>query len=250
MTYLAFLLIFLAPPIVALAAMQRRPLAGVGGRRGRYTLPLIALIAFLYTTPWDNFLVYKSVWSYGPDRILGVIGYVPVEEYVFFLAQPFLGGLFLYVLLSRKPEPHPVNARTALFSGSACYLGATLAGVALLLSGWEQGLYLGLILAWAAPMLLLMWLYAGPFIWRYRRPFLLGVTVPTLYLWSADRIAIGLGIWDISNQYSLDFDPFGLPFEEAVFFLVTNLLVVQGAMLFLFGDQIAEMRQKRKGERT
>lgn len=240
MTYLTFLLVFLAPPIAVLTAMQRRPLAGVGGRRGRYTLPLISLIAFFYTTPWDNYLVYKNVWSYGPDRVLGVIGYVPVEEYVFFLAQPFFAGLFLYLLLSRKPRPRTVNARLALLAGCLCYLLATLIGVALLLSGWERGLYLGLILAWAAPVLLGMWIYAGPFLWRYRNTLFASVAVPTLYLWVADRIAIGLGIWDISNRFSLDFDPFGLPFEEAVFFLITNLLVVQGAMLFLFGDRITE----------
>ena len=231
MTYLTFLLLFLAPPIAVLAALQRRPLAGVGGRRGRYALPLIGLIAFCYTTPWDNYLVYKR-------------GYVPVEEYAFFLAQPFLTGLFLYLLLSRTPRPRPVHARRVLLWGSAFYLAATLIGVSLLLSGWQHGLYLGLILAWAAPLLLLMWIYAGPFLWRYRNTFLLAVTAPTLYLWIADRIAIGLGIWDISDRFSLNFDPFGLPFEEAVFFLVTNLLVVQGAMLFLFGDQIAEQRRE------
>ena len=250
MTYLTFLLVFLLPPIVVLAAAQRRPLAGVGGARGRYTLPLIGTIAFCYTTPWDNYLVYRGVWGYGTDRVLGVIGYVPYEEYAFFLLQPLLTGLFLYVLLARKPAPIETPYRRAMLAGSLVYGFCTVLGVGLLVSGWEHGLYLGLILAWAAPVLLAMWLYAGPFIARYRRTFVLGVAVPTLYLWIIDRVAIGLGIWDIANRFSLDFDPFGLPVEEAVFFLFTNLLVVQGAMLFLFGDTIAEHRRHQRATRA
>ncbi len=250
MTYLTFLLVFLLPPIVTLAALQRRPLAGVGGARGWYTLPLICVIAFAYTTPWDNYLVYRGIWGYGADRVLGVIGYVPLEEYAFFLLQPILTGLFLYVLFARKPSPIETNYQKTMRWGNAIYGLCTLLGVILLISGWESGLYLGLILAWASPVLLAMWLYAGPFFMRYRRAFRLAVAAPTLYLWIADRIAIGLGIWDISNQFTLDFDPLGLPVEEAVFFLVTNLLVVQGAMLFLFGDKIAEARQEHRATQT
>ena len=65
-----------------------------------------------------------------------------------------------------------------------------------------------------------------------------------------DRVAIGLGIWDITNRFSLGADPLGLPVEEAVFFLFTNLLVVQGAMLFLFGDKIAEARRRQRATPT
>lgn len=246
MTYLTFLLVFLLPPIVVLAAMQRRPLAGIGGARGWYTLPLIGAIAFSYTTPWDNYLVFRGVWGYGPDRVLGIIGYVPYEEYAFFLLQPLLTGLFFYRLLAQKPGSVAAPYRKTMLTGSLVYLFCTLLGVGLLISGWEHGLYLGLILAWASPVLLAMWLYAGPFFIRYRHTFFLGVVVPTLYLWIIDRVAIGLGIWDIANQFSLDVDPLGLPVEEAVFFLFTNLLIVQGTMLFLFGDKIAAHRRQQR----
>lgn len=43
----------------------------------------------------------------------------------------------------------------------------------------------------------------------------------------------GLGIWSISERYSLGIDPLGLPIEEAVFFLVTNWMVVPGVALLL-----------------
>jgi len=42
---------------------------------------------------------------YGMGRVVGTIGYVPVEEYLFFLLQPILTGLWLYWLLPRTSEP-------------------------------------------------------------------------------------------------------------------------------------------------
>ena len=238
MSYLTFLVIFLAVPIGVLAATLPRPLGGVGGRRGAWAIPLLALIAFAYTTPWDNYLVYREVWWYGPDRVLGTVGYVPYEEYAFFLLQPILTGLFLYHLLARWPAPEGLAGRPSHLTGGLLYLAVTVAGAALLLSGWARGLYLGLILAWAGPVLLGLWAYGGRLAWAFRRAFLVGVLVPTVYLWVADRLAIGLGIWSISERYSLGLDPLGLPIEEATFFLMTNLLVVQGLLLFLHGDRL------------
>ncbi len=241
MTYLVFLLVFIVPPVLVLALTQPRPLAGLGGARARYALPLVCMIAFAYTTPWDNYLVYAQVWGYGADRVVGTVGYVPVEEYLFFLLQPLLAGLVLYRFLARGPGPVEATTMYRSFQ-SFFWLAITGIGAGLLLAGPPQARYLGLILAWAAPVLFGMQRFAGPFFRRYRRPMRLAVALPTLYLWIADRLAIGLGIWDISDRYSLGFDPLGLPVEEAVFFLLTNLLVVNGTMLFLFGDRIARAR--------
>jgi lycopene cyclase domain-containing protein len=66
-----------------------------------------------------------------------------------------------------------------------------------------------------------------------KQSWLIGTLVPTLYLWVIDRIAIGNGIWRISDAYTTGIQLFGLPIEEATFFLVTNLLVVQGISLLL-----------------
>ncbi|HTE21097.1 MAG TPA: lycopene cyclase domain-containing protein, partial [Armatimonadota bacterium] len=58
--------------------------------------------------------------------------------------------------------------------------------------------------------------------------------VPTLYLWIVDAIAIRLGIWRISETQTVGIKFGWLPLEEAVFFLATTLLCVQGLTLFLF----------------
>ncbi|MFN3179873.1 MAG: lycopene cyclase domain-containing protein, partial [Thermus sp.] len=98
MTYLQFHLTFLLPPLLILLLLARpRP-----PRLWAYLLmPLIALV---YTTPWDNYLVWKGVWGYPEGRVLLRIGYVPLEEYLFFLLQPLLTGALLL------PEAHVVPA--------------------------------------------------------------------------------------------------------------------------------------------
>lgn len=237
MTYLTFLLVFLVPPIALLALAPRPALALADRRRAAASIPLVMLLAFAYTTPWDNYLVYRAVWGYGEARVLGTLWYVPYEEYAFFLLQPVMTGLLLYHALARtRPvEPSMPLHRSILFF----YVAITAAGWLLLLSGYERGLYLGLILGWAGPVLAATWWYGGAFFTRLRRPLAATTAAATAYLWVADALAIRWGIWDIANATSFDVDPLGLPVEEAVFFLATNLLVVQGVSLFLYGDRIS-----------
>ena len=228
MSYLGFHLVFLLPPLAALALAARR--RGAAGPRELRFLGAVMLIALVYTTPWDNYLVWRGIWAYGPDRVIGTIGYVPVEEYLFFLLQPLLAGLWTLLLLRSWPAVAHATGR-ARWAGAAVYLAAALLGVAAL--GRTEGTYLGLILAWAAPVLAAQWGYAGQMLWARRRVWLVATAVPTLYLWIADWVAIRDGIWRISEAHTLGPSLAGLPLEEAVFFLVTNLLVVQGLLLFL-----------------
>jgi len=93
MSYLVFHLVLILPPILLMAATLPSSLNDLGGWRARIALPLIALIALTYTTAWDNYLVARDVWWYGPGRVLATIGFVPVEEYLFFVLQPVLTGL-------------------------------------------------------------------------------------------------------------------------------------------------------------
>ena len=236
MSYLEFHLIFLLPPIFLMGATLPQSLDDLGGWRARWGIPLIALIAFTYTTPWDNYLVANEVWWYGTDRVLATIGYVPVEEYLFFVLQPILTGLFFFQYLSRwRPTPKQARSGSA-WVGFLLFLLITGVGGALLISGWEGGLYLGLVLGWASPLLAGMWLYDGQTLWAHRTTLLVTVALPTLYLWIGDATAIRAGIWTISSQYTIGVSPFGLPVEEATFFLMTNMLVIHGLLLLLYGS--------------
>jgi lycopene beta-cyclase len=232
MTYLQFHFVFTLPVIGLLWLLQSRPMGGVGARRAWRAIGLVVLIAFVYTTPWDNYLVYRGVWGYGgEDRVIGTIGYVPIEEYLFFILQTVLTGLWLMIVRRYHPpvaQESPTGWRTSLVG---FWLTVAAAGMVMLF--FTRSLYMGLILAWAAPVLAGMsWLGANRF-WRQRRALALGIAVPTGYLWMTDAIAIALGIWEISPTYTFGLNPGGLPVEEATFFLVTNVLVVKGVTLFL-----------------
>jgi lycopene cyclase domain-containing protein len=227
MTYWDFHLVFILPVIGLLALLAWR--ANAVPRRGLWWLAGMSIIALIYTTPWDNYLVAQGVWSYNPDRVQATIGWVPVEEYFFFLVQPVLTGLWLFLVLSRRP---PASDRPSRWLPPVILAGVALlalVGVSLLFT--EKGFYLGLILAWTAPVLALQ-LYVGrSTLWTHRHILLWAVAVPTLYLWVCDRLAIGLGIWNISERFTTGIALIGLPIEEAVFFLITNLMVVQGLLL-------------------
>jgi lycopene cyclase domain-containing protein len=97
-TYAAFLVLFLLPPIVLLA-IARPPT-----RRLRAALAITSLLAVAYTGPWDAAIIAEGVWSYPPGRVLGpAIGGVPVEEYAFFVLQTALTGLLCALCLARRP---------------------------------------------------------------------------------------------------------------------------------------------------
>jgi lycopene beta-cyclase len=254
MTYLQFHLVFLLPALLAAAWLAHGSVA-VLGDRARWSIPALMAVAFAYTTPWDNYLVARGIWGYGEDRVVGTIGYVPVEEYMFFLLQPLLTGLVLYALLTRvratkrEPDLAARRLRGAAQSATKVRIAGALAwgivassGVILLRT--EAGTYMGLILAWAAPVLALQWACAGHLIVGRWPVATLAVAVPTLYLWAADAVAIRLGIWHIAERFTLGPRPFGLPIEEATFFLVTNILVVQGLMLFLYWTPFARRSQR------
>jgi len=107
-SYGQFLVVFLVLPIVVLGVALRRRLSA----RYLRSMAMLALVAFAYTTPWDNLIVALGVWTYDRSLIAGiVIGYVPLEEYLFYGLQTILTSLVLLALRrSRVPrwEPHVV----------------------------------------------------------------------------------------------------------------------------------------------
>lgn len=235
MSYLEFHLFFTLPPIVLMALTLPRSLSTIGGQRAQWTLPLISFIALVYTIPWDNYLVAKEVWWYGPDRVLATIGFVPIEEYLFFILQPLLTGLFLFQYLGRWRSPVTSAAVGSAWGGFLLFLTLSLLGISFLVSSWEPGFYMGLVLSWSCPLVAGMWLYGGEVLWAHRSTLLFVVGIPTLYFWIADATAIASGVWTLSSDFTLGVSPFGLPIEEATFFLMTNLLIVKGILLLLYG---------------
>jgi len=96
-TYGRFLGLFVLLPILGTAWWLRGSL-----RKGGFG-PLLLLLVVVYaaTTPWDNAAVAHGLWDFDDTRTWGVrLGYLPIEEYLFFGLQTILTGLWVRSRLS------------------------------------------------------------------------------------------------------------------------------------------------------
>jgi lycopene cyclase domain-containing protein len=196
------------------------------------------VVAVLYTTPWDNYLVATGVWWYDPDLVIGLLlGWVPVEEYAFFILQTLMTGSFLILLLYSLRSDSEVNQTNSLIKIRTLLLMAGLAiwlvSLAMLVIKWQPGTYLALILIWALPPILFQLWFGLDILNRERRAVFFTITTATVYLALADTLAIRAGTWTIDPAQSTGLLLGSLPIEEFVFFLVTNTLVTFGVTLVL-----------------
>ncbi|MFN8373985.1 MAG: lycopene cyclase domain-containing protein [Anaerolineae bacterium] len=193
--------------------------------------------AVAYTTPWDNYLVATKVWWYDPKKVTGfTIGWVPIEEYTFFVLQTMLTGMWTLWWARRLPvddAPYaPALPQRLAVTGTLGTLWLTAA-----YHLWRRNQptnYLNLTLAWALPPIMLQTLLGADILWRNRKLIAISVVPATLYLAASDSLAIGSGTWTINPMKTLNWHlPNKLPFEEGLFFLLTNTLLVFGMILVL-----------------
>lgn len=256
MTYFGFLLRFLGIPIVLLSIV-----AYLDHRRGRAVPPnfrswplwaavvLHVVVAVVYTTPWDNYLVATGVWYYNPALVTGlVLGWVPIEEYTFFVVETILAGLWIAFLMRRMRFDSLGPLQPRWRTVPVAILGIIwLGSLALLISGWPPGTYLSLLFAWALPPIMLQLGFGGDILRRYGRLVLTAIVSLTLYLSVADFFAIGSGTWEINPTQSLHWLIGGvLPVEEVIFFLITSTLVTLGIVLVLAQESHERFGQIRE----
>ncbi|GAA5927008.1 hypothetical protein JCM1841_001609 [Sporobolomyces salmonicolor] len=202
--------------------------------RDVYKTCFLITIAVLATIPWDSYLIRNRIWSYPQSSVVGpTLFAIPYEEIFFFFIQTYLTAT-VYALFTR-PVVHavllprmPEEGRATRWVGTAGFLAVTAAAVAKLKEGGE-GTYLALIVGWVAPFLALLWFITSNHILAMP-PYavVLPILLPTLYLWECDARALQRGTWVIEQGTKLGLSFRGLEIEEAVFFLLTNVMVVFG----------------------
>lgn len=106
-------------------------------------------------------------------------------------------------------------------------------GVCVLISGWNPGIYLSLILVWALPAIALQLAFGADILWHFRKLVALAILPIFLYISAADSLAISSGTWTIDPAQSTGIFIGRLPIEEAVFFLTTVMLIGFGLTLTL-----------------
>ncbi|WP_269538619.1 lycopene cyclase domain-containing protein [Cerasicoccus fimbriatus] len=116
MTYWGYHLIFTLPLMFALIVWNRHLL-----RPAHWVcMAVVCGVAFIFTTPWDNYAVWLGVWGFGEGVSLGYpaasmaqseanpdgltwLGHIPFEEYSFFLIESILVCLIAVRFLP-KPD--------------------------------------------------------------------------------------------------------------------------------------------------
>jgi putative membrane protein len=238
MTYLRFHFFFNLPLLLIFGFWPHQPLW-----RAEVLLPglFLLLVVMLFTSPWDNFAVKQRIWDFPDERLLGRIGFLPVEEYAFFLIQSLqVMGLIGILALGMGP-------RESLSDVNFTQIGTWFPTVAVLLLWLVVGISLGgriwktsrfhyawHLLYWFLPLILLQWAFAWPIL----LPRLDWIVTATLaigtWLSFADWIAVRQGIW-FFDEAQITGWKIGriLPWEEIAFFYITSLLVSQSFLILL-----------------
>lgn len=97
MTYLTFHLLFNLPVLILLLMLTRRTLTTHHWK----WIGLVVAIVVLFTYPWDSYAVERGIWSFPNDRVLYWVGYLPIEEILFFLFEAVNVSLFVVYLIAR-----------------------------------------------------------------------------------------------------------------------------------------------------
>ena len=249
MTYFTFLAIFVLIPILIFGASMAWQISRRASAPSRpfhlEPRPVLwgifahVVLAVVYTTPWDNYLVATGVWYYNPKLVTGIVlGYVPIEEYTFFVVETILSGLVWWHLAkaipptktSEQPAPNWRFNIIAVIVVAAFWVFFTRQ----FFSGPEAWTYLSIIYFWALPPILLQLAFGADLLWQHRKLVFLAIALPGTYLSLTDIIALRATTWQISPTQTLGLNLFGiLPIEEITFFFITNVLIVFGLTLLL-----------------
>ncbi|KAL9541990.1 hypothetical protein MBANPS3_008838 [Mucor bainieri] len=219
----------------------------------------LSLMAFGTASVWDNYIVYHKAWSYCPTCVTAVIGYVPLEEYMFFLIMTLLTVAFTNLVMRWHLHSFFIKPETSVMQSVLVRLVPITALLITAYKAWHLAvpgnpLFYGSCILWyACPVLALLWFGAGEYMMRRPLAVLLSIAVPTLFLCWVDVVAIGAGTWHISLATSTGkFVVPHLPVEEFMFFALINTVLVFGtcaidrtmAILHLFKSNDSSSNQR------
>jgi lycopene cyclase domain-containing protein len=236
-TYLRFHWIFNIPLLVFLVLAGWREHLSYGAM---HAMGYVLVAVFVFTTPWDNLAVRRGIWGFPPNKYQGRIGYLPVEEYLFFLLQSLNVMFGVRALFWLHPGWH-LLINTTLTGWSWLCLAAAIPvwivlGQRLRQWGRERGPRMNYVLhlAWFLPVIYLQWSLEPELLARHAGLLLIVTLGFGVYYTIADLVAVQTGLWFFDEKQITGVKIGGsLPWEEAAFFFLTSLLVAQSFLLLL-----------------
>lgn len=112
---------------------------------------------------------------------------------------------------------------------AACFIGPLM-----LSTDHREGTYIKLIVTWVAPIFFMLWTFNYQLLLSLpKSKTLIPIVIPTFFLWVVDTLALQRGTWSIESGTKLGIHVWPhLEIEEALFFLVTNSMIVMGSCAF------------------
>ncbi|MCE0497137.1 MAG: lycopene cyclase domain-containing protein [Methylacidiphilales bacterium] len=240
MTYFRFHLIFNLPLLLVLAALN----APAPWLHEEILAPALVLLAVVvFTAPWDNLAVKWGIWGFPREKYSLRIGYLPLEEYAFFLLQSVNVMLAVRALFHLFP-----NLQTGLETSPGMVtwlcLGASVVPWAIVAAQlyWLRRkagprVNYAVHLAWFLPVIYGQWVLAPFLFWAHAGLLVLITAVFGIYYTLADFAAVRAGTWFFDEKQITGVKLVGLlPWEEIAFFFLTSLLVAQSYLLLLPSD--------------
>lgn len=240
MSYLRFHLIFNLPVLILLTALNGLE---PWSREELTALGLVLLAVMVFTTPWDNLAAKWGIWGFPREKYSLRIGYLPVEEYAFFLLQSLNVMLAMRALFHFLPN-WQTGQETAFTRWTLICLGASIipwavVALQLVLLRRKAGprVNYAIHLAWFLPVIYLQWIIAPYLFWAHATLLATLTGAFGLYYTLADLAAVRAGTWFFDETQITGVKLFRvLPWEEIAFFFLTSLLVAQSYLLLLPSD--------------
>jgi lycopene cyclase domain-containing protein len=237
MTYFRFHLLFNLPLLLILVALTW---SVPWGKEEALAFGSVLLAVMIFTTPWDNLAAKWGIWGFPREKFSFRVGYLPVEEYAFFLLQS--ANVMLAVrALFRFESDWLIGLDTEVGKWTLICLGASavpwiLVAIQLRWLRRKAGpcVNYAIHLAWFLPVIYLQWVLA-PKLFGWHAGLLALVTVAFgVYYTLADLVAVRAGTWFFDEKQITGVKLGGiLPWEEIAFFFLTSLLVAQSYLLLL-----------------
>jgi lycopene cyclase domain-containing protein len=240
MTYLRFHLIFNLPLVLALAVLNA-PAPWLHEETLAPVLVLLAVIVF--TAPWDNLAAKWGIWGFPREKYTLRIGYLPLEEYAFFILQSVNVMLAVRALFHFFPNLQTGQETDPGLFAYLC-LGVSLVpwGIVAAQFYWLRRkagprVNYAVHLAWFLPVIYGQWILAPSLFWEHAGLLALVTAVFGVYYTLADLVAVRAGTWFFDEKQITGVKLARLlPWDEIAFFFLTSLLVAQSYLLLLPSD--------------
>jgi lycopene cyclase domain-containing protein len=237
MTYLRFHLIFNLPVLIVLAACTGTVPWSVEEIEA---LGLVLLAVMVFTTPWDNLAAKWGIWGFPREKYSLRLGYLPIEEYAFFLLQSLNVMLAVRALFHFFPDwelgPETDIGKWTLICLAASVIPWIFVAIQLrwLRRHFGARVNYAIHLAWFLPVIYVQWILAPPLFWAHAGLLALVTAAFGIYYTLADLAAVRAGTW-FFDEKQITGAKLGeiLPWEEIAFFFLTSLLVAQSYLLLL-----------------